>query len=1020
MGLSASEQATIHFYEWEKRIRGHYHFDTTVELEPYYVPFENTDNNTSQYIDDGKAPSIFGRIGKLLNLQEKTDAIEEPDDPLMAHIYKPTTDLVGFSLTFPLGSEIQPQLFREFLHLITYTEEPMSFEIIGTSEDINIQIVSSTGDSQRIHSQLRAYFPHVNIKPIVDVYEIGIDLYSEEITIVDFGLSQETMRPLASNDNFRIDPLTSIIATMDSLEEYDVAIFQVLFQGVQNSWANDMQYSVSDGTGGSFFSNSPEMPNLAKEKTAEPLFSVVMRVAVESDSNERSEYLASEFIRNITTVSQSSYNSLIPLNNKDYDYQQHLRNVFLRCSNRLGFLLNTRELVQFVHYPNRTVVSAKLGIQGGKTKSLPTEVINQAYVIGVNQHNGVLQDVSLNDEMRLRHTHIIGATGVGKSTLIANMVLADVEQGNGCAIFDPHGDICDDILARIPAHRVHDVILIDPSDLDYPIGFNLLGASTEAEKIVLSSDLVASFKRYATSWGDNMTAVLSNAINTFLEHPDGGTIIELKRFILEDKFRNEFLKNVDDPSLHYYWKNEYPMVRKRIAPLLTRIDTFLRPKTVRYMLAQKEGIDFKACIEEKKIILIKLSQGLIGEENSYLLGSLFLSKLNQVALGRQNLSKSERHPFYIYLDEFQNFITPSITSILSGARKYGLGLILAHQELAQIEDTKTLNSVISNPHIRICFRLGDTDAKKLESGFSFFEQSDVQSLGIGQAIMRIGSSSNDFNIQTAPLTKQNEEITQLIRTQVVEQTRSHYGKERSHIEQIIVDLLPKREGKTESKDVKLKEEKPTIEPLTTNNETQQEIESKPEIELQTEIKTPLEEQKEAYLESVTEKERTQKHRLLQEYVRTIGLQRGFKATLEDELPNGKRIDVTLVKDELRIAIEISVTNTIDYEVQNIKKCLEAEYSHIYMISESKVHLKNIAKKAKEIIDKPLLKKVRYLPSQELSQQLDTFTQKKSKNNKRVRGYRVTSNHIDIASPQAEEKNENIQKIILTNIKPKKK
>ena len=132
------------------------------------------------------------------------------------------------------------------------------------------------------------------------------------------------------------------------------------------------------------------------------------------------------------------------------------------------------------------------------------------------------------------------------------------------------------------------------------------------------------------------------------------------------------------------------MVSKRIAPLLTRIDTFLRPKVIRYMLAQTGGVDFKKCIEEKKIVLIKLSQGLIGEENSFLLGSIFLSKFNQVAQGRQSLPKSERHPYYIYLDEFQNFVTPSITRILSGARKYGLGLVLAHQELGQIDDTKIL------------------------------------------------------------------------------------------------------------------------------------------------------------------------------------------------------------------------------------------------------------------------------------------------------------------------------------------
>jgi len=400
--------------------------------------------------------------------------------------------------------------------------------------------------------------------------------------------------------------------------------------------------------------------------------------------------------------------------------------------------------------------------------------------------------------MRLRHTHIIGSTGVGKSTLIANMIIEDMNSGNGCALFDPHGDIVEDILLRIPEHRKKDVIVIDPSDNEYSIGFNLLSATTESEKIVLSSDLVSSFKRHATAWGDNMSAVLSNAINTFLESDKGGTLIELKRFLLEDAFRKEFLLSVEDPSIHYYWNNEYYMVKKGIAPLLTRIDTFLRPKLIRYMLVQNEGVDFAECIKKKKIVLLKLSQGLIGEENSFLLGSLFLSKFNQAAQGRQALAKSQRHPYYIYLDEFQNFITPSITSILSGARKYGLGLVLAHQELAQIDDSKVLNSVISNPYIRMCFRLGDSDAKRLESGFSGFEQSDLQSLEIGKAIMRVGSSNNDFNITTS-LLSQVSSNSKNIREYIIQNTRDNYSKPKSELNEIIISLLPQSPVKKEIK-----------------------------------------------------------------------------------------------------------------------------------------------------------------------------------------------------------------------------
>ncbi|GGG24741.1 hypothetical protein GCM10011344_26770 [Dokdonia pacifica] len=1012
MNLNASEHATIHFYEWEKRIRGHYHFDVPVELEPYYVPFEHRDTN-NHHVDDGKAITLFDRIGSLIRPQKQEEPKESTSDYIV-HQYTPTTELVGVLLRFPIGAEIYPQLFREFLQLITQTKSPVSFEILAKKGTMAIQIVSSQQDYARVQSQLRAYFPNVSIETIENVFDYGIDLESETVTIVDFGLSQETMRPIAMTDSFRIDPLTSIIATMDNLGDDDVAIFQILFQGVENPWAYDMQNAVSDGTGGSFFSNSPEMPKLAYEKTSDSLFSVVVRVVVESNDTERSEYVTSEFIQSITTVSDSGYNKLKPLDNKDYDYKQHLRNIFLRCSNRLGFLLNSKELVQFVHYPNRTVNSAKLGIEGSKTKSLPKELIQQPYYIGINEHNRELNNVSLNDDMRLRHTHIIGATGVGKSTLIANMVLRDAEHGNGCAIFDPHGDICEDILARIPEHRINDVILVDPSDIEHPIGFNLLGAHTEAEKIVLSSDLASSFKRYATAWGDNMTSVLSNAINTFLENPNGGTIIELKRFILEEKFRNEFLENVEDPSLHYYWKNEYPMVKKGIAPLLTRIDTFLRPKTVRYMLAQKEGIDFKACIEQKKIILIKLSQGLIGEENSYLLGSLFLAKLNQVAIGRQSLAKSQRHPFYVYLDEFQNFITPSITSILSGARKYGLGLILAHQELAQIDDTKTLNSVMSNPYTRICFRLGDSDAKRLESGFSFFEQNDLQSLGIGQAIMRVGSSNNDFNIQTDNLPEINTEHENTIRASVVVQTRAKYGKPRSAIEHILVNLLPNLSKSKKAKELPKKQE------IIPDYKEEELVIQKREVTTVTPTATSLEEQKESYLKGLEKQKEIKRHSYLQEHIAQLARQRGFKASIEKQTSRGGRIDVVLENNQTHIAIEVAITNTLDYEVKNIQKCLADNYIHIWVISDSDVHLRNIEKKSSEVVDANTLESILFIKSDEVVHYLDTMIKASAPKQKKIQGYRVTTSFQDETAFSANTKQNEITDIILKALQKSKK
>jgi hypothetical protein len=1007
--MRSSELATLHFYQWEYRNRGYYLFGTPIDIEPPYLPFYHKGFADSYSIDDGRVPSIFEQIISVFKSSKselpKTEHDSFPLDPRFIDI-NDIPLFSGFSLSFPNGSDILPNRNIEFLSMLSFSEHPISFEIVGTHDDIQIQIVFSVADTERVSSQLSAYFPTAIIREI-DVESFGFD-DRYEVAIADFGLNNEFIRSITAADSFSIDPLTSIIATMDSLQQGDVVVFQMLFKGITSPLAKDIPYAVSDGAGESFFSDAPEMPQCAKDKISQPLFSVVMRVATQGNSNHRSQYLAQELSRSISSISQSEYNKLILLSNEGYAYDFHHFNLHYRTSNRLGFILNAKELSTFAHYPNKTIVSAKLGIQGRTTKRVAQEYINGKYILGSNEHYGDSYTVGINDEARLRHTHIIGVTGVGKSTLIANMMIEDMRKGNGCCLFDPHGDIVEDILLRIPEYRQKDVILIDPSYLDFPIGFNLLHASTEAEKMVLSSDLVGAFKRFATSWGDNMSAVLSQAINTFLESSKGGTLIELKRFLLEDDFRNEFLQHVNDPSIHYYWNNEYQFVRKGIAPLLTRIDTFLRPKIIRYMFAQQHGVDFRTCIEEKKILLIKLSQGLIGEENSYLLGSLFLSKFNQVAQGRQQLEKLYRHPYYIYLDEFQNFMTNSITSILSGARKYGLGLILAHQELAQIDDSKILNSVISNPYIRICFRLGDRDAKQLESGFSAFEANDLQSLGIGEAIIRIGSSQDDCNITTSKLSELSD-ISDIIRQSVIEHSQTTYGKPRAEIEELLKELLPKtinrKTNKTEKKEEKLETKK--VEP---KKNPQQEVHIN--IDTNQEQRTTVSEvEKEKLIEAEEVSRRTRDHQYLQRLIKKIGQERNFISTIEKETKEGGRIDITLEKEGIQIAFEISITNTPEYEVKNIKKCLRNGYLPVVMISKSKHHLDSIEKLTKEQLSKKDFSHVVFIQPNKIVEVLDSFNVNTQPQQEIIKGFRITTEINATPSNDGKSIRERILKIL---------
>ena len=1010
MNLTASEKSTINFYEWEYKHRGYYHFNSPIDIEVPYIPFQHITYSDTPITDDGRAPSLFTSIKNVFSpLKEKEEPapeIEELKPRFLAFDDKPK--LIALVISFPKGTEILPKRNNEFLTMLTFSEHLFSFEIVGTSEDITFQIVCSEFDIGRVQSHLQAYFPTALIKK-TEVSDFAFSVHND-VAIADFGLNDEYMRPLFTTDSFGIDPLTSVIGIMESLQDNDIAVFQILFKGITSPLAKDISYAVSDGAGGSFFADAPEMTLCAKTKIANPLFSVVMRIATQGKNDYRSQYLAQELSKSISTISSSEYNKLIPLSNEGYDYDFHYYNLNNRLSNRLGFILNSQELNTFLHYPNKSIISKKLGLGESKTKK-QKDTLQKGIYLGENIHQGENYPVHLDAETRLSHVHILGATGVGKSTLIANMMLEDVNQGRGCALFDPHGDICDDILQRIPEKRKDDVIIIDPSDGEFPIGFNLLEAKTEAEKIVLSSDLVSAFKRHATAWGDNMTAVLQNAVNTILESTRGGTLIELKRFLIEEEFRNSYLASVDDPSPHYYWKNEYPMVRKGIAPLLTRIDTFLRPKLVRYMLVQKKGVDISDCLKHNKIVLLKLSQGLIGEQNSYLLGSLFLAKFNQSALARQNQSKEKRSPYMLYLDEFQNFITPSIERILSGARKYALGITLVHQELGQIQDTSLLNSLLSNPKTRICFRLGDSDAKRLETGFSYFEQSDLQSLNRGEAVMRIGSSTNDFNIATKPLTEIQTDYSH----DIINRVREKYGTPKKEIEELLISLLPT----INTKKTKRPQKEITVLPVE-KLPTIIELQQTKEVREENTPTTHFEQQKETYLKEVEEQEQERVHRSIQNYIRTLGQQRGFVSHLETETKDGGRIDVTLLKDDIRIAVEVSVTNTIDYEVQNIQKCLKENYTKVYIVSESKIHLSNIRKRTKETLNSVDYKKVKFGSPAQFLTYLNTFEKKPKEQIKRVRGYRVKTHQSETTDGNTESRHSKIQNIILKAVKKKPK
>jgi hypothetical protein len=1009
---SLSEQRTAQFYQWETRCRGWNCYDAPVQLEPSFEPFIFR-KQKEQYTDDGLRPTIVSSILDFVSgkTKQQEEIQQEEQVPLAPFLFENDAPLEFISVSVPKGYKVKAEEMQQLLCMLSYSRYPISFEIIASHTLITIQFACREPDSAHVHNQIKAYFPEsiINIKN--DVLLEVLERENQYGYIVDFGLSEEFMRPIKSVKNFDLDPYIGLFGMLENLGVDESAAIQILFQGTQNAWAESIVQSVTDSDGKSFFLDAPDMTDLAKEKVSSPLYAVTVRTMGISQTFIQAQAIAGNIGGGISYLSYSETNALLPLVTEAYEFELRLQDVALRQSHRQGMILNSKELATLVHFPSASVVSHKLNHDTRKTKAVPKNAIGNQFIIGRNTHQGKEQFASINNIHRLKHTHIIGATGTGKSTLLLSSIVQDIEHGEGIAVLDPHGDLIESILAHIPPERMDDVILIDPADADYPVGFNILSAYSEIEKDILSSDLVAVFRRLSTSWGDQMNSVFANAILAILESEKGGTLVDLRRFLIEKSFRDSYLKSVIDPSIVYYWQKEFPLLKSgSIGPILTRLDTFLRPKVIRYMVAQKKGPDFEQILDSKKILLVKLSQGLIGTENSYLLGTFIVSKIQQAAMARQMKSKESRGDFFLYIDEFQNFITPSMSTILSGARKYHLGLILAHQDMQQLvkQDLELASSVVSNAGTRICFRLGDTDAKRFESGFSFFDSQDLQNLDTGEAIARVERPEYDFTIDTIPILELDAAKAEGVRNVVIAKSRERYGTPKKEIEALF---------EVESEQVRPE----TVKEETIVFPTVQKKEEKLIAEELKLIVPPVTPTLEANTPSVAEKKAVSQHRYLQTLIKKMAEARGYKASIEEQTPDRKgKVDVALERNGKKIACEVSVTSTDIYEVHNMEKCLSAGYDLVVECSTDTKTLENIRKAIELNLSATAQKKILVFTPDELFLYLDKQVAKDASSETLIKGYRVKVEYDAVSEEDMKKKRDTISQVVVNSLKNTKK
>lgn len=1032
MLYTPSQQRINQFKTWDERGRGWHVFPVPVHLEPTFVPLlfrEGFWNST--IIDDGKRPGlvsgIVGELKKLFAPPQEPESVEA--NMIQAFPFEDEYSLRCFALSFPKGHKVPQFETEQLIIMLAPCAYPVSFELVATAEAIQVQFVCADTDARYLQGQLKIFFAGCSF---VEEEDALFAICENIVQLYELGLRQEFVLPLVMPNSLDFDPHGSLFGILEQIPEGKRTAVQVIFQGCQNPWAENIVRSVHTDNGKPFFEDAPEMVAGAKQKISAPLFAAIIRVMASAKNPGSAEKLAWAVGDALVRQSKSPTNSLMLLSNDEYAYADHLGDLLYRRTRRLGMILNSKELANFVHYPSISISSSsqKLVHDTRKTKAAPGIATGAGLLLGRNKHQGKETTVSIPIAPRLRHMHLIGATGTGKSTLLLSMIVHDIRNNTGVCVLDPHGDLVEKILTYIPEGRKKDVLIIDPADAEYPVGFNILTAHSDVEKDILASDLVAAFKRLSTSWGDQMNSVFANAVLAFLESSQGGTLADLRRFLVEKGYRDSILRTVADPSVLYYWKHEYPLLKtSSIGSILTRLDSFLRPKLIRNMVCQNKSIDFRLLMDEGKIILVKLSQGLIGSENSYLLGTFITAKIQQAAMARQAQSQETRRDFFLYVDEFQHFITPSMSSILSGTRKYHLGLILAHQSMAQISDSELASAILANAGTRICFRLGETDARKLEDGFSFFDAKDLQNLGTGEAIARIEKPEFDFSLNTVSL--ETSDIPSQVQEQIIACSRGMYGTPKAEVEETLAEsmrtaapeepkqkrkerpvsteegeYIPFEEVSNEPKpDTPTQEETPK--PTDTKKENQSPEKPKEEKPLPDFLKEPGPntvkeitdtEKGTEYLEAAKKR----RHTDLKNWIVLMAGNRKFVATGEKATEDRKGfVDVSLIRNGYRIAVEISVTTPASWELHNVQKCLANNYDLVVVCSEEKKQIDKIRTVVQSNLSEAEMTKVLICLPAAFIEHLDTMIQEEVQTEKTFKGRKVKTVYEQLSKEETE-------------------
>ncbi|MBU1164016.1 type IV secretion system DNA-binding domain-containing protein [Patescibacteria group bacterium] len=555
-----------------------------------------------------------------------------------------------------------------------------------------------------------------------------------------------------------------------------------------------------------------------EEKTSKAGLDINIRIITSAKSESVADRYLSNIVESFSQFNFYQYGNTFQRINaptkaivKDFIYRNYLD------SKRM--ILNSEELASIFHFPTPFSETPNIYWLLAKTFGPPPHIPTEGLLLGENRYRGATTKIYIKNDDRRRHMYTIGMTGTGKSVLMSEMIKQDIKNGNGVCVIDPHGNLIDDLLPCIPQSRLEDVVLFDPSDTERPIGLNMLEADTPAQMDFAIQEMIAIFYKLVTDpsmIGPMFEHNMRNAMLTLMadkEHP--GTIAEIPRIFTDHAFQKYKLSKVTDPMVRAFWEKEMAKTSdfhksEMLGYLISKVGRFIENAMVRNIIGQpKSGFNLREIMDHKKILLVNLSKGKVGEVNANLLGLIIVSKLQMAAFTRADLPEEKRGDFYLYIDEFQNFITQSISTILAEARKYRLNLIFAHQYLGQLAggsgvEGKThgdaiKDAIFGNVGTIISFRIGVEDTETIAQQFapiiSEYDLINVQKFNAYIRLLVDNQPTKAFNIATYPPSPGNPVMAEKVK----QYSREKYGRHKAIIEQEILDRS--KLGESASKDL---------------------------------------------------------------------------------------------------------------------------------------------------------------------------------------------------------------------------